>query len=162
MFSKLKNTDPSFHGLATERYWQLRTTTFNPDSILARYEAYFAEMKRCGADKREIARWSGGSDLAGRVLDFDAELVYLRTWWRQHIAYLDTKVFIPYPEGDTNFDRAVDITDVITIVDYLLDGNVTAFNHYKADVDKNGTIDITDLTDLIDLILSMSDTAEEE
>ena len=162
VFSKLKNTDPSFHGLATERYWQLRSTIFNPDSILARYEAYFAEMKRCGADKREIARWSGGSDLAGRVLDFDAELVYLRTWWRQHIAYLDTKVFIPYPEGDTNFDRAVDITDVITIVDYLLDGNVTAFNHYKADVDKNGTIDITDLTDLIDLILSMSDTAQEE
>ena len=101
-----------------------------------------------------------GGDLAGRVLDFDAELIYLRTWWTQHIAYLDTKVFIPYHEGDTNFDRAVDITDVITIVDYILHGNENAFNHYKADLDKNGTIDISDLTHLIDLILSMSNAPE--
>ena len=78
MFNRLWNLDHSFHGLATERYWELRNTTFNPDSILARYEAYFAEMKRCGADKREIARWSYGSDLAGRELNFDNELVYLR------------------------------------------------------------------------------------
>jgi len=161
VFKGLKNSDLSFHGLATERYWQLRATTFNPDSILARYEAYFDEMKRCGADKREIARWSKGTDLAGRVLDFDAELVYLRNWWTRHIAYLDTKVFVPYPEGDTNFDRTVDIADVVAIVDYILGGNENAFNHYKADVDKNGAIDISDLSDLIDLILSMSNTAEE-
>ena len=31
VFKRLCTTDPSFHGLATERYWELRSTTFNPD-----------------------------------------------------------------------------------------------------------------------------------
>ena len=96
------------------------------------------------------------------MLDFDAELVYLRTWWTQHIAYLDTQVFIPYPKGDTNFDHTVDITNVTAIVDYLLGDDVTVFNPYKADVDGNGIISISDLTDLIDLLLTTGNTGQEE
>lgn len=153
MFNRLWTLDPSFHGLATERYWELRNTTFNPDSILARYEAYFAEMKRCGADKREIARWSYGSDLAGRELNFDNELIYLRNWWTRHIAYLDNNVFIPYPEGDVNFDYTVDITDLTILINYLLDSQGKAINVNKADMDKNGTLSIHDLVHIISLLI---------
>ena len=153
MFNRLWTLDPSFHGLATERYWELRNTTFNPDSILARYEAYFAEMKRCGADKREIARWSYGSDLAGRELNFDNELIYLRNWWTRHITYLDNNVFIPYPEGDVNFDYTVDITDLTILINYLLDSQGKAINVNKADMDKNGTLSIHDLVHIISLLI---------
>ena len=153
MFNRLWNLDHSFHGLATERYWELRNTTFNPDSILARYEAYFAEMKRCGADKREIARWSYGSDLAGRELNFDNELVYLRNWWTRHIAYLDNNVFIPYPEGDVNFDGSVNINDITILINYLLDSQGKTINVNKADMDKNGTLNIHDLVHFISLLI---------
>jgi len=151
-FWRLWNCIPAFHGLATERYWELRSTTFNPDSIAARYEAYFNEMKSCGADQREIRRWSGGADLE-KPMDFDAELDYLRDWWKRHIAYLDTKVFIPYPVGDVNFDRTVDINDVIGIIDYLLGSSQETINHYKADYNHSGTIDTDDISRLIDQLL---------
>ena len=154
LYYRLWNGDPTFHGLATERYWELRGTTFNPDSIVARYKAYFDEMKRCGADRREIARWSRGSDLAGRELNFDAELEYLRDWWTRHIAYLDANVFIPYPMGDVNFDREVNITDVTALISYLLGGEGREINTYRADYDQNGSINITDIIHIINVLLN--------
>ena len=155
LFYRLWTKDPSFHGLATERYWELRATTFNPDSIIARYEAYFNEMKSCGADRREITRWSRGSDLGGHELNFDTELEYLRDWWTRHIAYLDTHVFIPYPLGDVNFDRVIDINDVTALIDCLLGLQERSINQDKADYNRNGIIDINDITSIIDIIFNL-------
>ena len=157
VFKRLWTLDPSFHGLATERYWQLRGTTFNPDSIVARYQAYFDEMKSCGADQREITRWSKGTDLGRHELNFDTELEYLADWWNRHIAYLDQNVFIPYPEGDLNYDHSVDIADVTSLIDYLLEPRDGIVNPYKADFDKNGEISIKDVTSLIDLLLGIQE-----
>ena len=154
VFRRLWTTFPSFHGLATERYWELRETTFNPDSILARYEAYFNEMKACGADQREIARWSYGSDLGGRELNFDNELVYLRNWWTRHIAYLDQNVFIPYPMGDVNFDRKVDIDDITALIGCLLTGDSDELNLRRADIVPDERVDIDDLCELINRVLT--------
>ena len=154
VFKRLNATDVSFHGLATERYWELRGTTFNPDTIVARYATYFAEMKSCGADQREITRWSRCKDLAGHDLDFNTELSYLNDWWQLHIAYLDANVFIPYPEGDINFDHNVNVSDVTVLIDYLLNGDTAPFNSYKADVDNSGQVDVADVASLIDLVLS--------
>ena len=36
VFKRFLDSDSSFHGLATERYWELRNTVFHPDSIVAR------------------------------------------------------------------------------------------------------------------------------
>ena len=162
VLNRLCETDPSFHGLATERYWALRGSIFNPDSIVARYQTYFNEMKACGADRREFNRWSRGSDLGGRVLDFDNELEYLRDWWQRHITYLDNNVFIPYPMGDVNFDRALNIKDATLLIDYLLsiggvEDDSSAINTVKADIDGNQTINIKDLTMLIDMLLSLEE-----
>lgn len=153
LYYRLWNLDPSFHGLATERYWELRGTTFNPDSILARYEAYFDEMRRCGADQREIARWSRGTDLAGHELNFNTELEYLRDWWTRHIAYLDRNVFIPYPAGDINFDRDVNVTDVTVLISYLLGPQQGTINTYQADYNKDGDINISDIIGIINLLI---------
>ena len=156
VFNRLWNLDLTFHGLATERYWELRNTTFDPDSIIARYQVYFNEMKRCGADQREMTRWSHGSDLAGRELNFNNELVYLRDWWTRHIAYLDNNVFIPYPDGDVNFDREVNIMDVSALINYLLGSSDKSINEHKADLDKNDIINIHDVTQIINILLSQN------
>ena len=155
LFYRLWTSDPSFHGLATERYWELRSSIFNPDSIIARYQAYFNKMKSCGADQREIRRWGYTSDLAGRELNFDTELEYLRDWWTRHIAYLDTNVFIPYPLGDVNFDRVIDINDVTALIDCLLGLQERNINQDKADYNRNGIIDINDITSIIDIIFNL-------
>ena len=154
VFKRLCQVDPSFHGMATERYWSLRATTFNPDSIVARYKAYFDEMKSCGADNREITRWSGSTDLGKRILNFEDELAYLHDWWTRHIAFLDENVFIPYPKGDVNFDYEVNIKDVTLLIDYLLSPREGIINEKRADCDNNGHINIADVTHVIDVILS--------
>jgi len=153
VFNRLYNLDLTFHGKATERYWELRGSTFNPDSILARYEAYFAEMRSCGADQREITRWSKGTDLGGRELNFDNELVYLRDWWTRHITYLDENIFVPYPKGDVNFDRVIDIRDVTKLIDYLLDGSDDNINMTGSDLNGDGAVTIKDVIQIIDTIL---------
>ncbi len=160
VFYRLYRYEPSFHGLATERYWELRNTTFNPDSIVARYKAYFDEMKSCGADQREIRRWSYGSDLGGHELNFDNELLYLQDWWTRHIAYLDANVFIPYPAGDTNFDRKVDMDDLSKLINHLLGIKQKRFNENKADYDQNGQVDMDDLSKLINYLLDQSASPE--
>ena len=157
VFKRLMRTDSTFHGMATERYWALRQTVFNPDSIVARYKAYFDEMKSCGADQREIARWSYGSDLGGRELNFDTELTYLRDWWTRHIAYLDEKVFVPYPMGDVNFDHRVDIVDVTSLISYLLGGDGDKINPVRADLNGDDVISIQDVTKIIEMLMSSID-----
>ena len=157
VFKRLYELDSSFHGLATERYWELRSTVFNPDSIMARYRAYFDEMKACGADQREIRRWTGGIDLGYHVMNFDTEYEYLHDWWTRHIAFLDEHIFVPYPECDVNFDRKFSINDVIILIDYLLGAKPEGFNSYKADYDQNGTISIKDVVNMIDKLIQQSD-----
>ena len=153
VFKRLWNLDPSFHGLATERYWELHSTIFNPDSIVSRYADYFDEMSRCGADKREITRWSRSTDLGNRVLNFNTELLYLRDWWTRHIAFLDANVFIPFSMGDVNFDYEVNIRDITSFIDYLLNPQKVVINERRADYDNNGIINIADIISIIDVIL---------
>ena len=154
VFHRLDEIDPSFHGLATERYWELRKTIFHPDSIVRRYKDYFNDMKICGADKREITRWSGGYDLGGHELNFTSETQYLRYWWTYHISYLDNTIFKPYPNGDLDFDRNVDINDVTLLIDYILTEDVGTINIARADVNGDHIININDVVDMIDVMLN--------
>jgi hypothetical protein len=110
-------------------------------------------MRRCGADQREITRWSRGTDLAGHELNFNTEFEYLRDWWTRHIAYLDRNVFIPYPAGDINFDRDVNVTDVTALISYLLGPRQRTINTYQADYNKDGDINISDIVGIINVLL---------
>ena len=63
--------------------------------------------------------------------------------------------------GDVNGDGNVNITDVTTLIDYVLNGNATGVNVTAADVNGDGKINITDVTTLIEGLLngSMGKTA---
>ena len=54
--------------------------------------------------------------------------------------------------GDVDGDGIVNITDVTTLIDYLLSGGTV--NESGADVDGDGIINITDITELIDKLLN--------
>ena len=55
--------------------------------------------------------------------------------------------------GDVNCDNAVTISDVTTLIDYLLGSEVAPFDAVAADVNHDGSISIADVTELIDQLL---------
>ena len=60
---------------------------------------------------------------------------------------------IVYAPGDVNHDGTVDISDVLTTVDYVLKKGNSSFFFSNADLNNDGTIDISDILAIVDLIL---------
>ena len=55
--------------------------------------------------------------------------------------------------GDVNNDGAIDVTDAVLIIDYILMKNPNNFDASLADVNGDGDIDVTDVVTVIDVIL---------
>ena len=136
-----------------ERYWQLRETWLNTDSLLSRFQRAVDELESCGAAAREEARWSMDTDLGGSVLDISNEMEYIADWITRRMAYLDENVFaIVILRGDANDDGKLNIDDVTSLINHLL--NNEPVNETNADVDADGYIDISDVTQLINILLN--------
>lgn len=56
-------------------------------------------------------------------------------------------------QGDANGDFAVNITDVMEIVNYILDMTSRTFVFDNADVDRNGVVNITDVMNVVNILL---------
>ena len=138
-----------------DRYWRLRSTWLNTDSLVARYQRAVDELEQCGASAREEALWSGDSDINGRTLDISDEMSYVANWIRQRMAYLDANVFArEVALGDINGDSTVDIEDVTELINRILDGSSTYVA--EGDIDGDGTIDINDVTGIISIVLRLN------
>ena len=59
--------------------------------------------------------------------------------------------------GDLNSDGFVNISDVTSLIDYILGGDEASVTMKNADVNGDGRINISDVTSLIDTILSKSE-----
>lgn len=153
LFQQLKGM-PLFHRMVVNRYWQLRETVLDPNSLVERYQAVYRRLDACGALHRESERWSGTDEIDYRDLDFPAEMDYLCDWLRRRIAYLDTHTFACL-RGDVDDDGKVKIDDVTALISYLLSGNTSyGINDVNADVDADNLININDVTALISLLLA--------
>lgn len=153
LFKRLKNM-PEFKNRVISRYWALRRTVLQPDSLIERYGAIYRNLDNCDALARETERWSGDDDLANRELDFPGEYEYACDWITRRIQYLDNHTFATRV-GDVDGNGKVNIIDVTWLIDYLLNsGSTSSINEHAADVDKSGVIDINDLTVLLERLLS--------
>ena len=56
--------------------------------------------------------------------------------------------------GDLDCDGFINISDVTSLIDYLLRGDESQISSKNADVDGDGVINITDVTELIDILLT--------
>ena len=152
LFMRVRNI-PLFKRMVVNRYWQLRETVLQPDSLVSRYEAIFRRLDNCGALDREAARWYDIYDISHRYLEFDEEFDYLCDWLRRRIAYLDAHTFACL-RGDVNNDGSTDIADITILINYLLtDSASDGFNDVNADVDADNFININDVTELINILL---------
>lgn len=62
-----------------------------------------------------------------------------------------------YGSGDVNCDDVVNISDVTTLIDYLLGSSPKPFNETAADIDYDGGISIADVTSIIDILLTSNE-----
>ena len=74
------------------------------------------------------------------------------------VNYADMKLKIekqaaPGKPGDANNDGVVDVNDVTTVINYILQKNPTPFNFDNANVNGDETVDVMDVTLIIDMIL---------
>ena len=76
--------------------------------------------------------------------------------WRKFVNISETDFPAEFIRGDVNGDGKVSITDVSTLINYLLSGNGAAVNLDAADVNEDGKVAITDVTALINYLLSGS------
>ena len=79
------------------------------------------------------------------------EQIQLKKTTSYTIVFPTEPQFIP---GDVNDDSEVNIADVTTLIDYLLN-NGTVINMAAADVNNDDSINIADVTSLIDLLLNI-------
>ena len=134
-----------------ERYWELRETKLNTDSLVNRYRNAIDELENCGAASREEKRWSKDTDLGKKVLDLSQEMDYVEDWIRRHMDYLDEYVFPIYPRGDVNGDKEVNIVDVNELINIILGGPDNSEG--RSDVNKDNEVNISDINEDIDIIL---------
>ena len=57
------------------------------------------------------------------------------------------------PTGDVNHDGAVDISDVLATVDYILGKNPVNYSKSEGDINNDGEINISDVLCIVDIIL---------
>lgn len=156
LFTRVKRI-PLFKRMVVNRYWQLRETILQPDSLVERYCSIFRRLDNCGALDREAGRWYDINDIGHHYLDFDGELEYLCDWLRRRIAYLDTHTFACF-RGDVNDDGRLNIGDVTSLISYLLSNETTeGVNPVNADVNADNYITVGDVTSLINLVLKSGD-----
>ena len=56
--------------------------------------------------------------------------------------------------GDANNDGAVDVSDIVCIVNYILEKTVEPFNFNNADVNEDGEIDVADIALVVSIIMT--------
>lgn len=55
-------------------------------------------------------------------------------------------------KGDVNGDGVIDVTDVVMLIDYILERQPQGFNVNLADLNADGTVNVTDVVRLIDIV----------
>ncbi|MBO4315591.1 MAG: dockerin type I repeat-containing protein, partial [Prevotella sp.] len=55
--------------------------------------------------------------------------------------------------GDVNGDGSVNVTDVITVINFILDRDLGPFLHYLADMNNDGDVNISDVIAMVQELL---------
>ena len=152
LLDRLMSLNPG--GFATQtlrRYWQLRASTFTPDSLITRYTAPIERLQYAGTAQRETARWSGDPDIACLTLDFDGQKALFRQWFTLRIATLDQQFQYTEIRGDANGDRIVDVDDLNIIINRITGQRQPAT--IVSDATGNGVVDVNDVHLVVNIMV---------
>ena len=69
----------------------------------------------------------------------------------------DIACAVPYRSGDINFDDVVDVSDLLAVINFILELDLPTENEYRnADVNNDGELNIADVVMIVDVILGRS------
>jgi len=74
--------------------------------------------------------------------------------WKRFTTIVERSSLLEVIPGDVNGDNAIDVSDVTTLISYILGNNPANFNAQAANLDGDDSIDVSDVTALISLVLS--------
>lgn len=83
-FEKIRSLEPEKYSKQLKQRWfHLRNTTLQPDSVVGHFLSYQHLLNHSGAGRREQERWPGSLD------NLDAEIEYIEEWSRKRIEYMN-------------------------------------------------------------------------
>ena len=99
-----------------------------------------------------------GHDVWAGVEQKEVELAAASASYLSAMQWNEFKITKRYIVGDANSDDLVNVTDITTIINYILGNNPENFNFDAADCTPDSIINVSDITMVINLILSGSTT----
>lgn len=79
----------SFRENMLHRYNEVRKTFFTEEALTKRYTDYMDMLAKAGAYTRDSLRWSGDSDIAGAIIDYESERAYIIDWISKRLPACD-------------------------------------------------------------------------
>lgn len=64
--------------------------------------------------------------------------------------------------GDANGDGQVNVTDIVAIVNFIMDNSPTGFIFTAADVNNDGSVNVTDIVQIVNIIMSSGSRMDSE
>ena len=70
-----------------------------------------------------------------------------------NVIYSNTMGFKLYPKGDVNHDGEVNVSDVMSTVNYILEKDIQGFFIEESDSNNDGSITIVDVMNIVNTVL---------
>lgn len=109
------NTD-NFNTKVRQRYKELRNSFLTEEKLQHFYRYHNQILKKSGADKREIDRWSGDTDIRNEIIDFDAETEYICQWIIKRLEFLDQQWNYQTPINNLFNEKEITDHSIYTIL----------------------------------------------
>ena len=125
------------------------------------YSGNFQETMQRGQRENQSGETPALKPLKKKIADYDVAISLKNSFFAnvdgvQFILPQETctvQLLAQQIKGDTNGDGKMNISDVTTLINYLLAGCTTSFHTENADVNEDGNITISDVTSLINMLL---------
>ena len=151
------NNDPDYTAALKNRWAQYRTSNLREDCIMATVDSLASVVTICGAEDRNSKAWPTWGNYVWPnyyiAENYADEIAWLKNWIHERIEWMDEQLgFKTHTlRGDVDGDGCLSISDITSLIDYLLQGvNVDTD---AADCDMDGIIDINDVCALIDYLI---------
>ena len=153
------NNDPEYTAALRDRWAQYRKSNLREDRIMATVDSLANEVTSYGAEERNSKAWPRWGVWVWPnyyvAESYADEIAWLKNWLHDRIAWMDEQLgYTSALRGDVNGDGIVDVSDVIALIDYVLQGDsITTVDPYAYDCNQDDDIDISDVIVLIDIVL---------
>ena len=159
------NNDPSYTAALKARWAEYRRANLRLDRVMAEIDSLTNVLTTCGAEARNSEAWPRWGEYIWPNYyipdDFDDAIGYLKEWLTGRIAWMDEQLgYQPdsVERGDANGDGEINVSDVTSLIAYLLNegDEVVSIEFAAADCNLDGDVNVGDITELINYLLNGS------